>query len=92
METATLISMGMRYENAFVGTLFWEVQEIEESTTYQAIMRRGVKETILRQGRRKFGEPSAEQVQSLEGIANRERLQQLADRILDATSWQELLA
>ena len=38
------------------------------------------------------GEPSAEQAQSLKDIANNERLQQLADRILDATSWQELLA
>jgi predicted transposase YdaD len=100
METATLILMGLRYEDAFVEQLFRGVQDMEESTTYQAILRRGeergaarsLRETILRQGRRKFGEPSAELVQTLEGIANRERLQQLTDRILDAASWQELLA
>ncbi len=92
METATLILLGLRYENAIIQQLFREVPEMEESTTYQYIMRRGVTETILRQGRRKFGEPSAEQAQSLKDIANNERLQQLADRILDATSWQELLA
>ena len=92
METTTLILLGLRYENAIIQQLFREVPEMEESTTYQYIMRRGVTETILRQGRRKFGEPSAEQAQSLKDIANNERLQQLADRILDATSWQELLS
>jgi predicted transposase YdaD len=104
METATLILMGMLYEDAFVEQLFRGVQEMEESTTYQSILRRGEKrgeergamqtlrETILRQGRRKFGEPSADQVQFLEEIANLERLQVLTDRVSDASSWQELLA
>jgi predicted transposase YdaD len=100
METATLILMGMRYEKEFVEQLFRGVEDMEESTTYQAILQRGeergaarsLRETILRQGRRKFGEPSAELVQTLEGIANLERLQGLTDRVSDAASWQELLA
>ena len=73
---------------------------MEESTTYQAILRRGeergetrgMRETILQQGRLRFGEPSAEQARSLNGITNRERLQQLAARIFDVTTWQDLLA
>jgi len=51
-----------------------------------------MRETILQQGRLKFGAPSAEPVQSLEGIADRERLRELAARILSAPSWQPLLA
>ena len=81
---------------------------MEESTTYQAILRRGekrgeergeergetrgIQETILQLGRLRFGEPSAEQARSLNGITNRERLQQLAARIFDVTTWQDLLA
>ena len=96
MEMATFVLMGLRYEDAVIESLFREIPEMEESTAYQLILRRGetrgIRETILAMGRRKFGEPSDEQAQSLEGIANRERLQQLTDRIFDASSWQELLA
>ena len=96
METATFVLMGMRYEEAVIENLFQEIQEMEESTTYQLIMRRGetrmLRETILELGRRKFSEPSAEQVQVLEQLTDRERLRELTYRILDATTWEELLA
>ncbi len=47
---------------------------------------------ILGQGQRKFGAPRKEQAKFLEGTADRDRLWELIDRILDATSWEELLA
>lgn len=100
METATFVLMGLRHDKEFVRQLFRGVPDMEESTTYQYILQKGeergemrsLRATILRQGRRKFGEPSAEQMQSLEGIANLERLQEVTDRVSDATSWEELLA
>ena len=41
METGMFILMGMRYEAAIIRHLFQEVQEMEESTTYQYILQRG---------------------------------------------------
>ena len=96
MEMATFVLMGMRYEDAVIERLFREVPEMEESTTYQLILRRGetrgVRETILQLGRLKFGEPSAEQTESLERIANRDRLRELIARSIYANNWDELLA
>ncbi|MGL6094197.1 MAG: hypothetical protein ACRC7O_00160 [Fimbriiglobus sp.] len=48
---------------------------------------------ILRQGRKKFGRPPTKrQAAELAAVADRARLEVLAERILDAASWGELLA
>lgn len=73
---------------------------MEESSTYQYILRRGyargellaLRWAILGQGQRKFGTPCKDQSKYLEALADRDRLWELIDRILDATSWNELLA
>lgn len=52
---------------------------------------RTLRETVLRLGRRKFGEPNAQQVQFLDQLTDRTRLREFTDRILDAATWQELL-
>lgn len=80
---------------------------MEESTTYQWIVQQGVakgrnegrnegrteeaKKLLLRQGTRRFGVPSSVSVAALNEIADLNRLEQLADRIFDATSWDDLL-
>jgi hypothetical protein len=51
----------------------------------------GVRETILLFGRKRFGEPEGEIVQALEAISSAETLQQLAERLLEAESWEELI-
>ena len=54
---------------------------------------RGTRQTILRMGRRKLGEPTPEQLARLEAIEELERLERIADRILDdIRTWDELLA
>lgn len=53
---------------------------------------RVLRETLIRQGRKRFGEPDATVVQALEAITSVEALQQLAERLLEVESWQELLA
>ena len=73
---------------------------MEESSTYQLIMERGeVKverrtliQTLLRLGRKKFGEPDSATLSLIESLTDVDRLQALTDRILDVTSWQELLS
>jgi predicted transposase YdaD len=73
---------------------------MKESTTYQAILREGkaegkieeAKRLLLRMGRKKFGPPKAAINSKIEAIAELARLENLSDRILDATNWDELVA
>jgi predicted transposase YdaD len=96
MRTATFVLMGLRYDAAIAAQLFQEITTMEESTTYQLIISRGrlneARRILLRQGRMKFGEPDAAVSATLEGIPDLDRLERMTDRILSATSWQDLLA
>ncbi len=47
---------------------------------------------LLRLGGKRFGAPDAQSRTALEAITSLEALEQLAERLLEAESWQELLA
>src|SRR5262249_12813649 len=47
---------------------------------------------LLLQGRKRFGEPDAQTIAAIEAISDPDRLLALGGRLLDVTSWQELLA
>ena len=68
---------------------------MEESDTYLAIIDMGremqTKEGILRLGIRRFGPADQTVADSLQNIADLERLERIYDRILDASNWQDLL-
>lgn len=68
---------------------------MEDSVTYQAIVRKGrlagVRQVILRQGRKLFGPIDEEAERTLNAIDDIRVLDKLSDRILDVDSWQELL-
>jgi hypothetical protein len=65
---------------------------MEESVTYQEIIRKGVRRTLLRLGERKFETPPDASVrEALEAIEDISELEALAVRWLDVDSWQELL-
>ena len=71
---------------------------MEESTTYQLLIARGevkgkteeARSLLLRIGRNRFGAPDAT-VHAALATASLERLEQMADRLLQVESWQELL-
>jgi len=69
---------------------------LEDSTTYQLILNRGViaeaQRVLLIQGRKRFGAPSPATEAALQAITDRDHLERLAERILDATGWDDLLA
>lgn len=70
---------------------------MEESTTYQLIVKRGriqeARAFLLRQGRSKFGVPAdAAVTAALERITDLEHLETLGERLLHVSNWQELLA
>ena len=69
---------------------------MEESSDYQLIMERGEQKalirTLLKQGRLKFGEPNANQLSTLQGIKDLDRLDELIARRDAVETWEELLA
>jgi predicted transposase YdaD len=94
--TATFVLMGLRLDRNLVRTLFQGVRFMRESDTYQAILdegeARGLQNTLLRQGRKRFGEPDDAVRQAVLAITDLEQLARLTEDLLDVSTWQELLA
>jgi hypothetical protein len=102
---ATYMLMGLRYEEKLATQLLRRVWNMSESTTLQAILRRGREEglqegrivgerqLLLRVGTKKFGEPAAATVAAIETIQDVDRLEALGLRIIDADvcGWDDLL-
>jgi hypothetical protein len=73
---------------------------MEESDTYLEILEKGeakgrvaeAKRLLLRLGKLQFGIPDRAAKDALEAITDLERLEQLGERVLEVSSWQELFA
>jgi hypothetical protein len=103
--TATYLLMGLSYSEEVVAQLLEGVMNIQESTTYQAILRDGRQEgliegrvtgeqqLLIRLGTKRFGEPDAATVSAIEATRDVERLETLGERILDpdVRDWNSLL-
>jgi hypothetical protein len=97
--SATYILMGVRYEQALIETLLQGVLSMEESVTYQAILRKGeakgeakeARRILLLIGRAQFGEPPADVQAALDAITDVRRLEELAVRSRQVSDWHELL-
>ncbi len=100
MEAATFVLLGLRHEAEVIQRVFEGVKEMEESTTYQAILRKGqergviqtLRETLLQFGGWKLGEPGPAAVGAIEAITDVGRLRALAARLREVDSWEALLA
>jgi predicted transposase YdaD len=100
------ILSGLRYNEAVSEQLFAEVMGMEESSTYQAILRKGELkgelngeirgklqgklEAILWFGRQKFGEPSSRVHKRLNRITDLQALNEVVLRISQLASWDEV--
>jgi predicted transposase YdaD len=105
--TAADVLMGLRYPRDLVAQLLQGVHGMKESVTYQAIVEEGKiegkmegkmegkiearQEVLLELGQKRFGTPDASTETAVRAIADLERLKQLSERLLDASSWEELL-
>jgi predicted transposase YdaD len=97
---ATYVLMGLVYPDDYARTLLEGVRKMKESSTYRAILREGkaegkveeAKRILMRQGRIKFGQPKAAVKSRIEAIGDLVRLELLTDRVLDAESWDDLIA
>jgi predicted transposase YdaD len=103
--TATYLLMGLRYSEAVALQLLEGVQNMRESTTYQAILREGRNEgliegavrelqrVLLIQGEIRFGAPNERIRNAIEEIRDLEHLERMSRRLLDTNlhDWEGLL-
>ncbi|HWE93654.1 MAG TPA: DUF4351 domain-containing protein, partial [Tepidisphaeraceae bacterium] len=95
LQTAAYVLMGLRYPRSLIKQLLLGVRNMKESVTYQAIieegMQQGEQNMLILQGTKKFGPPDDRVLSKIRNIADVEQLMALGGRLLDATSWEELL-
>jgi predicted transposase YdaD len=101
--TSAYILTGLRTEPRVAEQLFRGARAMRESTTYQAILEEGrvegraegraeaLRQTLLRQGQKRFGKPSKAVRKAVLALQDVSRLEELTERLLDVASWKELL-
>ncbi len=96
---ATYLLMGMIHTEGFVQALLQGVRHMQESTTYQAILRKGIeqgrmqeaKRTLLNMGSKRFGVPDRRHAAFIDSISDLKQVDELNLRLFDVTGWEELL-
>jgi hypothetical protein len=95
--------MGLRFDATQIRTWLRGVSGMEESSFYQSVLQDGREQgreqgqvnaeqrLLLLYGTRRFGEPDAVTRASFEAIADLCRLERMHQRMLDVSSWAELL-
>jgi predicted transposase YdaD len=109
--TQTAVLIGLRYDETIAERLMQSVLEMEDSSVYQAIIRKGIdrgialgreegreegreqgaRAVLLRQATGRFGPPT-DAARARLNAAGPAELDRLADRVLSATGWDDLLA
>lgn len=102
--TVAYVLMGLKYPSPVIDQILKGVRDMEESVTYQAIIAKGeargkaegkaeeARNLILRLGSKRFGAASVSVVQAIAATDSVEQLEQLAERLLEVETWEELLA
>jgi hypothetical protein len=86
--------MGLRFEISFASQLLEGVQNMRESTTYQAILKEGRDQGRISEAQRlllmlaeaRFGEPDEAARGAVEAIHDVDRLERMTKRILDTSA------
>jgi hypothetical protein len=85
----------LRYSDEIAHALFGEVVGMEESSTFQAIVRKGRAEearaVVFLQGETKFGAPDEDTRSAINAMSDLGQLHGLLVRLVTAASWQELV-
>lgn len=97
VATATGLLLSGRYRPELVRQIVEGMREMmQETWFYQSIMDEGrvegQKRVLLRLGEKRFGRPDARTRTALEAVTDLQEIERLTDRLLDAASWEELLA
>jgi hypothetical protein len=94
------VLMGLVWPKGLVKQLLENVMILRESAWVQGLLEDGRaegrvqdrQEVLLQLGRKRFGAPDADTEATLRAIKDYERLNRMSDRLLDVTTWQDLLA
>ncbi len=96
LMTAAFILTGLRVQKEDLASIYDGVRVMHESTAYDMILDEGRAEgqirLLLRQGRRRFGAADPATEAALTSIQDLERLGRIAEAMLTANSWPELLS
>jgi hypothetical protein len=96
LMTAAFILTGLRAGRQNLSGIFRGVKVMHESSAFELYEEKGRVEEchrlLYRQGWNRFGAPEAEIGEALRAIQDLDRLERMADAVLTARSWQELLA
>jgi len=94
--TAAFILGGIRHDKAVMKRLLQGVRSMRESTSYQLIVEegelKGERRALLLLGSQQFGEPPPNVLAVLNSIENVRTLEALLAKVLDVSTWSELLA
>lgn len=95
LMTAAFILTQLRVPKRDLASIYKGVGLMSELTAYDEAVEEGAIKTshniLLRQGRKRFGEPDAATEAALTAISDLDRLGRMTDAILTASSWEELL-
>jgi hypothetical protein len=93
--TAAWVLSGLRLGRDQVRAIFQGVRAVRESDSYQAILdegrAEGAQRMLLRQARKKLGEPDEATRAALGQITDLDRLERLIDRLSEVSTWHDLL-
>src|SRR5262249_37073592 len=96
LMTATFVLTGLRAGRQNLSEIFRGVKVMHESSAFELYEEKGRVEEchrlLFRLGWNRFGAPDAEIGAALRSIRDLDRLERMADAVLTAHSWQELLA
>lgn len=96
LMTAAFILTGLRAGRQNLSGIFRGVKVMHESSAFELYEEKGRIEEchrlLYRMGWNRFGAPEAAVGEALRAIQDLDRLERMADAILTASSWQELLA
>jgi predicted transposase YdaD len=94
--TASFVLSGLRIPKDIGRNLFRGVTAMRESSTYQAILEEGqaagIQKVLLRQGRKRLGAADTATQEATRAVTDVDRLERISERLLDASTWQEVLA
>jgi len=97
--TAIAYLLQLRFGKMTTKDLLREFPDFRENALYELLIEdglekgrvEGLRDTVLRQGKKRFGPITDEQRDSLNAIQKVDRLEVLTERVLDVSSWDELL-
>src|SRR5262249_26536635 len=90
--STTFFLMGVRYPADVIAQALHGVHGMRESTTYMATLAGEARKILLRQGRKRFGPISNQNSAAIAAITDVDELEDLCERVLDVSTWEELLA